>query len=136
MAGVVAVPFILLFFGLSGTMVRIFLEDPSKEALETGVEFLRVVAPFYLVIAVKLMADGVLRGGGAMAQFMTSTFTDLVLRVALAFVLAIWFGTLGIWLSWPIGWAVSMVLSLVFYRQGKWRGKTLEERELAEELQA
>lgn len=136
MAGVVAVPFILLFFGLSGTMVRIFLEDPSKEALETGVEFLRVVAPFYLVIAVKLTADGILRGGGAMAQFMTSTFTDLVLRVALAFVLAIWFGTLGIWLSWPIGWAVSMVLSLVFYRQGKWRGKTLEERELAEELQA
>ena len=132
MALVVAIPFIVLFFGLSGTMVRLFLEEPSQEALQTGVQFLRMVAPFYLVIAVKLMADGVLRGGGAMAQFMISTFTDLILRVALAFILSLWLDTMGIWLSWPIGWLVAMALSLLFYRQGRWQGHTLEEKEVVE----
>lgn len=33
------------------------------------------------------MCDGVLRGGSAMLYFMTTTFTDLFLRVALAFLL-------------------------------------------------
>ena len=32
----------------------------------TGVQFLRIVSPFYLVVSVKLITDGVLRGSGAM----------------------------------------------------------------------
>ena len=43
------------------------------------------------------MADGVLRGAGAMVPFMITTFTDLVLRVVLAFVLNGALGTDGIW---------------------------------------
>ncbi|HAG65452.1 MAG TPA: MATE family efflux transporter, partial [Ruthenibacterium lactatiformans] len=45
--------------------------------------------------------DGVLRGAGCMGQFMTATFTDLILRVILAFLLAPRFGAAGIWMSWP-----------------------------------
>jgi len=51
-----------------------------------------------------------------MQYFMISTFTDLILRVVLAFVLARPYGSTGIWLSWPIGWLVSTVLSVVFAR--------------------
>lgn len=69
------------------------------------------------MISLKLMADGVLRGAGAMKSFMIATFSDLLLRVILAFILAGPFGTLGIWLSWPIGWMVAMVLSLSFYKK-------------------
>ncbi len=48
-------------------------------------------------------------------------FTDLVLRVALAELLSrTALGTTGIWISWPIGWAVSMVLSIVFYASVHW----------------
>lgn len=85
--------------------------------METGMEFLKIVSPFYFVISLKLMADGVLRGAGAMKSFMIATFSDLLLRVILAFILAGPFGTLGIWLSWPIGWMVAMVLSLSFYKK-------------------
>ena len=60
--------------------------------------------------------SGALRGKGAMQYFMISTFTDLILRVVLAFVLARPYGSTGIWLSWPIGWLVSTVLSVVFAR--------------------
>ncbi len=74
------------------------------------------------MISAKLISDGVLRGAGAMKQFMTATFTDLILRVMLAFVLsAAMRSATGIWLSWPIGWCLGTVLSLLFYKKGAWR---------------
>lgn len=120
LAFLVAVPFVAAFFLFTDPMVSLFLEEESKEALSAGREFLRIVSPFYFVISVKLMADGVLRGAGAMKQFMTATFFDLVLRVILAFVLSEPYKTLGIWASWPIGWVLAMVLSYGFYRKGSW----------------
>ena len=109
------VPFALLYFFLGKSLVYIFLDDGSGEAMQTGVMFLRIVAPFYFVVAAKLVSDGVLRGMGRMRQFMTATFTDLALRVVLAFGLSKLWGVTGIWLSWPIGWSVATVMSLFFY---------------------
>ena len=109
------ISFALLYFFLGKSLVYIFLDDGSGEAMLTGVMFLRIVAPFYVVVAAKLVSDGVLRGLGKMRQFMTATFTDLVLRVVLAFGLSRLWGVTGIWLSWPIGWSVAPVMSLSFY---------------------
>ena len=128
MAVCVAAPFFVAYFFFSGPMVQMFMENGgSAEALLAGQTFLRIVAPFYFVILIKLMADGVLRGSGAMSWFMVATFTDLVLRVVLAYVLSIPFGmgSVGIWSSWPIGWTVSAVMSLVFYIAGVWKRKAL-----------
>lgn len=110
------IPFALLYFFLGKSLVYIFLDDGSGEAMLTGVTFLRIVAPFYFVVAAKLVSDGILRGMGKMRQFMTATFTDLVLRVVLAFGLSKLWGVTGIWLSWPIGWSVATVMSIFFYR--------------------
>ena len=69
------------------------------------------------------MTDGVLRGSGAINWFMASTFADLFLRVALAALLSgpIGLGSLGIWLSWPVGWTIGALLSLGFYFAGVWK---------------
>ncbi len=109
-----ALPFIVFFFGFGSKMMGLFLEDGSVEAVKTGIEFLRIVAPFYLAISIKLVADGVLRGTGRMKMFMFSTFTDLILRVILSYLFAYWGGVTAVWLSWPIGWSIAMVLSLGF----------------------
>ena len=62
-----------------------------------------------------------LRGAGLMKKFMVATFTDLVLRVALAEVLSrTALGTTGIWISWPIGWTIAAALSIVFYATVRW----------------
>ena len=74
-----------------------------------------VLAPFYFVVAAKLVSDGVLRSMGRKRQSMTATFTNLILRVVLAFDLSKLWGVTGIWLSWPIGWSVATVMSLFFY---------------------
>lgn len=60
--------------------------DSAEGVVEVGMGFFRIVAPFYAVVTVKLIADGVLRGAGAMTQYTIATFTDLILRVVLAFV--------------------------------------------------
>ncbi len=128
MAVCVAAPFFVAYFFFSGPMVKMFMENGgSSAALLAGQDFLRIVAPFYFVILIKLMADGVLRGSGAMSWFMVATFTDLVLRVVLAYLLSGPFGmgSTGIWSSWPIGWCVSAVMSLVFYITGVWKRKAL-----------
>lgn len=85
--------------------------------METGIEILKVLSPFYFIVSAKLVADGVLRGCGMMKQFMTATFTDLLLRVLLAKILSVPFGTIGIWAAWPVGWIVAMILSMSFYRK-------------------
>ena len=51
------------------------------------------------MIALKLVADGILRGAGLMAKFMIATFTDLTIRVILAYVFAGLFGSDGIWVA-------------------------------------
>ena len=94
-----------------------FMDAPSEDALSTGIAFLRIVTPFYFIISPKLVADGILRGSGLMKEFMFSTFSDLILRVALSWGLSRIFGSVGIWMSWPIGWIVGTGLSVTFYRR-------------------
>ncbi|WP_418750733.1 MATE family efflux transporter [Frisingicoccus sp.] len=119
-----AIPFFIVFFIFGENMIQLFMSgDGGGTALETGKVFLRIVSPFYFVISVKLIGDGVLRGAGAMRLFMIATFTDLVLRVLLSYILAGIFGVTGIWMSWPIGWSIATVLTCAFYRQGRWAQK-------------
>ncbi len=111
-----SLPLFLLYFFFGKQLLYIFLDNPTGQAMQVGIQFLRVLSPFYFVISAKLVSDGILRGAGLMKQFMVATFTDLILRVVLAKVLSVPFGTLGIWCAWPIGWAVAMVISIVAYR--------------------
>lgn len=115
------VPFCLLYLFLGRYLLLLFMDQSSGKALQTGQQFLWILSPFYFIISAKLIADGVLRGAGAMKQFMAATFTDLILRVVLAFVLsALTHSETGIWLSWPIGWCLGTTLSICFYRKGYW----------------
>lgn len=120
MALLVAVPFAAAFVFAGSSMVELFMEEKTGLALDTGVQFLKIVSPFYFIICIKLMADGVLRGAGAMKAFMTATFVDLILRVILAFVLADFFDASGIWMAWPVGWIIATAVSLFFYFRGAW----------------
>ena len=59
-----------------------------------------------------------------MAPFMISTFSDLILRVVLAFIFSSMWGVIGIWMSWPVGWMIGTAASLLFVRAGVWKGKS------------
>ena len=120
MVWLLSIPLIALYWLSSDALIKLFVENPSRTALDTGRAFLRILSPFYLIISIKLVADGVLRGSSMMKQFMVSTFTDLTLRVALAFALSAAMGATGIWCAWPVGWSIAAVLSILFYRRAAW----------------
>lgn len=112
------IPFCILYIFFGRYLLLLFMEKSSVKALMTGKQFLWILSPFYFVVSLKLVADGVLRGISAMRQFMTATFTDLILRVILAFVLSdLTRSAAGIWCAWPIGWTIAMILSVSFYRK-------------------
>ena len=116
-----SIPLFFAYFFAGKWLLYLFMEDPSALALQTGITFLRILSPFYFVISAKLVADGILRGSNMMNKFMIATFTDLILRVGLAIVLSrTALGSVGIWSAWPIGWTVAAILSIMFYRSGKW----------------
>ena len=119
----ICIPLVILYLFAGKYLVYLFLDTPSEAALETGIVFLRILSPFYFVVALKLVSDGVLRGAAMMKKFMVATFTDLILRVLLAWLLSIPFASTGIWLAWPIGWTIAAVMSYFFYRSHKWDEK-------------
>ena len=117
-----SVPFLVVYIFGGIYLLLLFMDQTSEVALMTGRQFLWILSPFYFVISAKLVADGILRGTNAMRQFMAATFTDLVLRVVLAFVLSGWLDSeTGIWCAWPIGWTIAMGISMFFYSKlGIW----------------
>ena len=128
MVFIICVPFCLLYFFFGEFFMRFFLDNPTPDALSTGILFLRIVAPFYFVVAAKLVSDGILRGAGLMKPFMIATFTDLILRVVFSILFSRLFGSVGIWCSWPIGWLLGMTLSLLFYSRSFAHSRKLKEK--------
>lgn len=114
-----ALPFVVLYFGLSQQMMGLFLNAESSAAIHAGVMFLRIVSPWYFMIVMKLMTDGIIRGSGAMIYFVIATIPDLILRIGFALMLSPRFGSTGIWMAWPFGWIAATVLTIIFYRKVK-----------------
>lgn len=110
------VPFTVIYLCSGKYLLLLFMDNTSKIALSTGQQFLMILSPFYFIVATKLIADGILRGLSSMVSFMAATFTDLILRVILAFALSSYFHSpTGIWYAWPIGWIIAMIMSVIFY---------------------
>lgn len=121
MVWMLSLPLFLLYFFGGNIVLKLFMDEPTSLAMHTGIIYLKLLSPFYFVVSAKLVADGILRGSGMMKNFMIATFTDLILRVLLAFCFSkTALGATGIWCAWPIGWCVATVLSIYFYKKGPW----------------
>ena len=117
----VAAVFSVAYFFLGRPFLELFSnEETTEKAIVTGITFLKIAAPFYPIICMKLVSEGVLRGSSCMKQFMFSTFTDLLLRVVTAYILAPFFDETGIWMAWPMSWTVAAVMSMYYYLRGVW----------------
>lgn len=105
-------PLILLFLG----------EDASAAAYQTGAGYLQFIGWFFVLIGVKMITDGLLRGAGDMVMFTVANMVNLGIRVFASMLFAPKFGVEVVWIVVPIGWAANFLISYARYRTGKWAG--------------
>ena len=104
------------------SLINLFLEeDASAIALETGVGYLKFCGWFFVMIGLKMITDGVLRGSGDMKMFTIANLVNLGIRVLLSFALAPTVGISIVWIAVPIGWTVNYIISFIEYRTGRWK---------------
>lgn len=107
-------------------LIGVFLDGTeSTAAYETGISYLSFIAFFYVLIGLKAITDGVLRGSGDVGVFMAANLINLSIRVAAANLLAPVLGAAAVWYAEPMGWAVNYLISFLRYKSGKWSTKKL-----------
>ena len=106
---------------LARPLISLFLEAPSAAAFDTGIVCVRFMGWFYVLIGLKMISDGVLRGAGDMTMFTVANLVNLGLRVILAVTLAPRFGIQFVWMAVPAGWLINYLISFFEYRTGKWK---------------
>lgn len=111
----VCVILVLQLFGPE--ILGIFIEeaDNTTDVIAAGMGFVRVVSPFYLLVCLKIVFDGALRGTGAMTCFMFATMSDVVVRILCGQPFSNHWGLNGVWAVWPSAWLVGTGLSVGFY---------------------
>ena len=126
----------IIFVSFPRPLLKIFAnKDTSNAMFRVGKQFIYCVAPFYIILCLKIPCDGVLKGSKDMKHFMIATLADLVVRVAISYILYKPMGIIGIFMSWPIGWAVGMIISEGCYIKGTWKNKIGYDEIIAEENQ-
>lgn len=108
--------FLILFVCLPEQLTNIFIDTPTPAAVAYSVRFLIIVSSFLPAVCIKIVSDGAVRGCGGNLGFTVSTFTDLILRVILVYVLVdAGLGFDGVCWAWAIGWSVSMFIAIGFF---------------------
>lgn len=109
---------IVLVFLLGGReILEFFMKDgEGKDAvIAAGLGFIQVVSPFYLLVSVKIISDGALRGIGAMTPFMAATMSDVIVRILCGRFFSERWGIYGVWSIWPLAWLVGTFMSVGMY---------------------
>lgn len=116
----------ILLFIFGNSLVGIFVNSSSNEnVISVGHEYLKIVSMFYFLMGLMVTTNGVLRGAGDLRMFLVSSLANLSTRVICAYILANFIGQSAIWWAVPIGWTIASTISVISYRSGKWKSKSI-----------
>lgn len=120
----VAICLILRLFHES--IIDSFMEAGSEQAaFATGNAYLSFISFFFVLIGLKAITDGVLRGAGDVIVFTLANLVNLSIRVIIAFALSPIWGVQAVWIAVPMGWAANYLISFISYLSGRWSSKKL-----------
>ncbi|MDR1794832.1 MAG: MATE family efflux transporter [Erysipelotrichaceae bacterium] len=124
----------LVIMVVGPTLVGLFVNTKSSDAaqiLAVGLEYMHIMAFAYFLFAIFFCFNGFFRGVGDALMAMAMPVFSLAVRVLFAYILARGFG-MGIEAvaySIPMGWGLSSLVSAIYYRAGKWRGKAAVQKQ-------
>ena len=114
----------VVVYPLSDLLMRMFSQSP--DVIEAGVYYLHALLPFYFLCAILFILSAVLRGAGSMIVPMAASLLSLWLaRVPIAYWIAGVWGKEFIYYSYPISWAIGILIVLVAYLHGGWKKKAI-----------
>ena len=134
MVGVaVAVSAAILLFGRPLMALFISPGDPDVAAIiQHGVDYISVIALFYILFALFFAFNGFFRGVGDAVIVMILTITSLVIRAVSAHLLVWNFGMGPEAVAWsiPIGWGLCTLYAYFHYKKRLWAGKAAVQADL------
>lgn len=105
-------------------LIVLFTKDPA--VLTEGAKYLQIVGWSYVPFALIFIISGVLRGAGDAIPPMIMTVISLWgIRIPLAYWMASFMGTAGIWTAILISACIGLVLHWVYYQTGRWKQKVV-----------
>lgn len=116
--GVCMMAVVLLFVR---PLTGLFVSPKETEVIAITEEFFRTTSVFYWLCGSMYVFLNLFRGMGMMKISMIASCLDPVVRLSSAYVLGHAFGRAGLWLGWPAGWAVALIIPLVCYFRRSWQ---------------
>ncbi|MGN0666104.1 MAG: MATE family efflux transporter [Huintestinicola sp.] len=110
-----------VFLLFSRNIIGFFVDEPS--VIDIGGKALKLSACFYGFLGVIHITRGLLNGAGDVMYAMINGFAEVIGRIGFAIILTS-IPAVGCWAVWGtsgLTWLLTGVMSVVRYKQGKWR---------------
>lgn len=110
-----------VFMLFSRNIVGIFVDDAA--VIEIGATALKLSACFYVFLGAIHVTRGLLNGAGDVRYAMINGFVEVIGRIGFASVLVLIpnVGCMAVWGTTCLTWFITAIMSLIRYKQGKWR---------------
>ena len=110
---------VLIFQLLPRQLMGLFV-DPAlePEVVETGIRYMRIISPDYLIICFIITFGGLFRGVGKIMSFFLVTVWDFTVRVVMCFVLTrVLNSYTGLFWAWYFGSVADVIPCYILYRR-------------------
>jgi putative MATE family efflux protein len=110
---------VLIFQLLPRQLMGLFV-DPGQEAevVETGIKYMRIISPDYLIICFIITFGGLFRGVGKIMDFFLVTVWDFTVRVVMCFVLTKALDSYtGLFWAWYFGSVADVIPCFIIYKR-------------------
>ena len=120
-----SVVMMILAWAFGYYIMRLFVND--QEVIDLGVTALRITSTMYFPLGMIYITRGLLNGSGDAFYAMINGVVELIGRIVFPICLVTipLIGVWGIWYSTGFTWVITAVASIIRYKQGKWKYKSV-----------
>ena len=110
---------VLIFQLLPRQLMGLFVDSGREaEVIETGVKYMRIISPDYLIICFIITFGGLFRGVGKIMWFFLVTVWDFTVRVVMCFVLTKALDSYtGLFWAWYFGSVADVIPCFILYKR-------------------
>ncbi len=117
----------ILFYIFATPLVKTFM-DAEPDVIQMAVDFMKIVSLSFGFMGAQLALVGTLRGSGNTVESMILTIIGIwVIQFPFAWITSEMetFQEFGVWWSFPVSYVIPCILTVIWFKRGKWKEKKL-----------